>query len=271
MIGFARAAILALLLAISGCAVSPAARSVGYQTSNVDVSITRIVHGSVIVGMRGTRLLVDPWFYPRWIFRQSEPLGFLPDALPPLDAIVITRDGMAALDTTALRALAARVPVAIVPAGAETVLREFGFTTVTGLSAGASTVIGAVIVNAIAAGGYVLAHDATHVYLASDPDDMARVTADVERFVPLTVALLPIGGPRLLGFRQGIDPERAADWAVPLAATRTIPYRYGLAGGEPLYSYANDPADRFRRATRGRLSADRIVILNTGDGWHHNR
>jgi L-ascorbate metabolism protein UlaG (beta-lactamase superfamily) len=227
--GRSRGVAVTLLLAVTGCAVSPTARQVGYQTSNAEVSITRIAHGSVIVGMAGQRLLVDPWFYPRWIFRQSEPLGLLPDALPPLDAILITRDGSGTLDTTALRTLAGRVATVIAPPEAVAALGELGFTTVTAVATGSSATLGPLTVHATADGGYVVVQDATRVFVAADPADVAATTAEVARFAPLTVALLPIGGRRLLGLRRGLDPEGAAAWAAQLDANRTIPYRYGLA------------------------------------------
>jgi L-ascorbate metabolism protein UlaG (beta-lactamase superfamily) len=175
------------------------------------------------------------------------------------------------LDTTALRTLAGRVATVIAPPEAVAALGELGFTTVTAVATGSSATLGPLTVHATADGGYVVVQDATRVFVAADPADVAATTAEVARFAPLTVALLPIGGRRLLGLRRGLDPEGAAAWAAQLDANRTIPYRYGLAGGAPLYSYASNPSDRFRRALRGKLPADRIVVLAPGDGWHHTR
>ena len=260
-----------VLLALAGCAASPLSRPGAYQASDADVSITRIAHGSVIVALGRTPLLVDPWFHPRLLFHRTEPLGLLPDALPPLHGILITRAGSHFLDRIALHALAAQGSQIIAPAEIGADLRALGFADVLALPSGAGGAIGDVTVTATPDGGYLLAHGRQRVYIATDALDDDAVTTVRESLGPVTVALLPIGGPRLLGFRRGLDPERAAVLAGQIQADRTIPFRYGLGGGTPLWWYTKDPVDRFVRATRATLPANRVVVLAPGEGWHYSQ
>lgn len=259
------------LTSITGCAVGPAPQLVGYQPADADVSITRVVHGGVIVALHRTQILVDPWFYPRWAFHHSEPLPFLPTTLPSLDAIAITTEGAETLDTSALQTLSARVPRIIAPAGVSERLRDLGFADVVAIAPGSDATVHDVTVAATADGGYVLAHDATRVFVATNHLDDTTLAPTLTTYSPLSVALVPIGGPRLLGFQEGLDPEQAMRWAGKIRADRTIPYRYGRAGSEPLWSFADKPTDRFLAAAKGTLPRDRIVILRPGEGWHYTR
>src|SRR3989442_5231774 len=102
-----------LLLAaalVAGCAAVPLPRRSAYHPSDADLSVTRIVHGSVILEMRGTRVIVDPWFDSGWVVRQQEPLGLTPDGLPSLAAVLVTHRHRDHFDPDALRRLAATVP-----------------------------------------------------------------------------------------------------------------------------------------------------------------
>jgi len=50
----------AALLLVAACAPVPVPRRSVYHPSDADLSVTRIVHGSVIIEMHRTRVLVDP-------------------------------------------------------------------------------------------------------------------------------------------------------------------------------------------------------------------
>src|SRR5437016_12235550 len=94
----------------AACAAVPLPRRSAYHPSDADLSVTRIVHDSIILEMRGTRVVVDPWFESGWVVRQQEPLGLTPDSLPSFAAVLVTHGHRDHFDPGALRRLAATVP-----------------------------------------------------------------------------------------------------------------------------------------------------------------
>src|SRR5436309_2011971 len=97
----------------AACAAVPPPRHSVYHPSDADLSVTRIVHASLILEMRGTRVVVDPWFESGWMIRQQEPLGLTPDGLPSFAAVLVTHRHHDHFDPRALRRLAATVPEVI--------------------------------------------------------------------------------------------------------------------------------------------------------------
>src|SRR5262249_58662985 len=109
--GGGRSAGLALWLPLlAGCPPLPQARQATFHPSDAELAVTRIVHGSFVLEMHGTRLLVDPWFNSTWVMRQREPLGLTPSSLPKLSAVLLTGDDVTRFDPSALKDLATPTP-----------------------------------------------------------------------------------------------------------------------------------------------------------------
>ena len=125
--------VLVAVLAVA-CGAVPLPRRVVYHPSDADLSVTRIVHSSVIVEMAGTRVLIDPWFHSGLLVRQGEPLGLTPDGLPPLQAVLLTHDHGDHLDERALRGLAATIPQVVARPELHGRLAALGFRQVTDLA-----------------------------------------------------------------------------------------------------------------------------------------
>jgi L-ascorbate metabolism protein UlaG (beta-lactamase superfamily) len=270
------AAAIALLLA--GCFAVPVARHASYHPADADVSVTRIVHGSLIIEMAGSRVVVDPWFHSGLLARQTEPLGFKPDALPPCSAVVLTHSHRGHFDARALRELAATIPEVVAPPALHDRLVELGFRRVTALAWWEHAVIGLIDVTAVPArhavpeNGYVFGAGGTTAYVAGDTRDFPELVDIATAFPALDVALLPIGGERLLGFRREMTPEDAAHAATVLAPRRIVPIGYGARGGFPFFWYASNPLARFQKAlAAGGIDASRVVILEPGESWHYYR
>src|SRR5262245_31594121 len=170
----ARAPLLAALLALcTACAPVPLPRESAFHPADAGLSVTRVVHGSFLLELDGTRLAIDPWFHSGVITRQREPLGLLPGALPSLAAILITSEAADRLDTRALHDLASAVPRVIAPPALRAQLVAAGFSDVTGLAWWEpTTVAGGITVTAVpsgsgaAANGYVVVAPAARVYAA---------------------------------------------------------------------------------------------------------
>jgi L-ascorbate metabolism protein UlaG (beta-lactamase superfamily) len=269
-------ALLAVVALALGCGPTPVARRSAYHGSDADLAVTRIVHGSVILELGGTRLLVDPWFHSGICTRQVEPLGLTPDGLPSFSAVLITHAHPDHLDERALRNLSATIPEAIARPELHERLAGLGFHRVTDLGWWDRTSVGPVAVVAVPArhrvpeNGYVLETRAASVYVAGDTRPFPELVDIATRFPHLDAALLPVGGERLLGFRQEMTPEEAAEAAATLGARRFIPIGYGKRGGFPLRWYARHPARRFLAAcVQHGIDAARVVVLDPGESWHY--
>jgi L-ascorbate metabolism protein UlaG (beta-lactamase superfamily) len=268
----------ALAALLAACGTVPVPRASPYHPSDADLSVTRIVHGSVIVEMRGTRLVVDPWFHSGFLGRHREPLGLVPDTMPDAAAVLLTHRHAAHFDRRALRTLAARVPRAIGRPEMQARLAKLGFREVTGLEWWEKTTVGDLVATAVPArhgvpeNGYVLEAAGASVYLAGDTRYFPELVDVATRFPSLDAALLPIGGRRLFFVRREMGPNDAARAAAVLGPRRVIPIGYGATGPFPVAWFARRPVERFvdECGKRG-IAADRVVVLQPGESWHYYR
>jgi len=273
----ARRLVLAVAL-LAGCAGLPLPREGTYHGSDADLSVTRIVHGSLVLEMGKTRLLVDPWFNSAVTTRQTEALGMLPDKLPDASAVLLTHKHAGHYDPDALAAIAKKTPRAIVPPHMADAVRKLGFTDVTPIDWWDSTTVGPIRVTAVPAehnareNGYVVASDRVKVYVAGDTRWFQGLVDVAAAFPNLDVACLPIGGEKAMGFRRTMGPDEAAKAAALLKPRRVIPIAYGAAGGFPFVWYADEPVARFREAaTEDGLKPEQVVVLEPGESWHYFR
>lgn len=271
-----RRTLAAALIVLAGCVAVPVPRRSTYHGSDADLGVTRIVHGSLIVEMRGTRLLVDPWFHSGLVLRQSEPLGLTPDGLPGVAAILLTHAHSDHFDARALRELAPSVPQVVARPELAERLHALGFQRVVALDWWERTTIGDVTVTAVPArhpvpeNGYVLEAGGVQAYVAGDTRPFPELVDVATRFPALAVAVLPVGGERLLGFAREMGPDEAAEAAELLGARRLIPIGYGERGNFPLRWHARRPVERFVEACGKRgIAQDRIVVLEPGQSWHY--
>jgi len=268
--------LLSPLLLLAACTALPLPRAVTYHPSDADLSVTRIVHGSLILEMRGTRVLVDPWFHSGTVARQREPLGLLPEALPSASAVLITHGHADHLDPEALRAIAPKVPQVVAPPELHEKLAALGFTTVTDLAWWDRTSVGDIEITAVPTkhgvreNGYVLAHGGVTAYVAGDTRSFPEIVDIATVFPSLDVALLPIGGLRLLGLLREMSPEEAARAAALLGARRVIPIHYGARGFPPFTWRPSGVVERFADACEKEgIGRERVVVLEPGESWHY--
>ncbi|TMA63871.1 MAG: hypothetical protein E6J68_04165 [Deltaproteobacteria bacterium] len=260
----------------AACAAVPLPRRSVYHPSDADLSVTRIVHASLILEMRGTRVVVDPWFESGWMIRQQEPLGLTPDGLPSFAAVLVTHRHHDHFDRRALRRLAATVPEVIARPELHARLAHLGFQRVTDLGWWDRTRVGDIDVTAVPArhgvpeNGYVLAAGGVTVYVAGDTRYFDELVDVATVFPALDAAVLPVGGLRLLGVPREMGPGDAARAAAVLGARRLIPMGYGEEGGFPLRWHALKPVERFVKACAERgIDRQRIVVLEPGESWHY--
>ena len=267
----------ALILVLAGCAITPQPKSGPYHPSDALVTVTRIVHGSYLLELAGVRLLVDPWFYPRGFLTHSEPLGLTFRSLPPIHGILITHGHGDHLDSKALAALSDHDVPVVVRRGLRKRVMSAGYAKVTELDWWQTTEIADVTIHAVPANhtadenGYILERRGATVYVAGDTRYFEGMSEIGSRFTTIDVALLPIGGLRLLGILNHMRPKDAARAVSILQPRRVIPTHYGLAAPRPIYWTARDPLRDFREALDDLgQNGNRLVVIAPGESWHYN-
>ena len=235
--------------------------------------LTWVGHGTVVVAMGGTRVIVDPVLRPRILhLRRFHPVPR--HALRSLDAVLITHQHHDHLDPPSLERLGKDLPV-IVPAGAAGTLRRKRFTRVIEIAEGERLQIGQLRVQATPAEhdgkrdhplgphadpiGYLL-EGSRRIYVAGDTD----LFDGMELIGPVDYALLPIFGWGPTLGPGHMDPERAAEAARRLQARVAVPIHWGtlwpIGRGEP----PREPAEAFAAACAREAPATEARVLEPG-------
>ena len=250
--------------------------------------ITYVGHATLLVEVAGRRILTDPNFDPtlgRLLPRVSAP-GIALDALPPLDALLLTHAHADHLSFASLDRLPRDVPLFAPPPVARW-LRRCGYDHAVELAAGTTTELHGVTLHAAAARhdgsryGVDRWRGATNMYLVDTPEftlffagDTA-LTPDTHRLVAdalhaagrtLDVALLPIGHAPWWkpGFRRGhLTSADALELFDRLGARLLVPYHWGTFNH--VTSTAYDAITRLRGMLPGHRRAADVRILEPGE------
>ncbi|RZF64934.1 hypothetical protein EWE75_08730 [Sphingomonas populi] len=255
--------------------------------------VTMIGHAAVLIQIAGLNILTDPVWSPR-----ASPLAFAGpkritapgvtlDALPPIDAILLSHNHYDHLDVATLRALHARhAPLIVTPLGNDTIVRRHipAARTIArdwGEHAEIAPGAEAHVVPALhwssrgvrdrrmaLWGGFMLRVAGRQVYFAGDTGygTGAIFRAIHARFGAPDLALLPIGAydPRWFMAAQHTDPDEAIQIMTDLDARAAIGIHWGTfkLTDEP----RDDPALRLAAglATRG-IDPARFVALQPAE------
>lgn len=257
------------------------------------LGITFIGHSSFLIQIAGRNLLVDPVFATRLILlrRQRRP-GLRIDALPPIDAVLLTHAHMDHLNLPSLRRiirharrLTGVAPQAIVPNGVGDLVEKLGFRSVTELEWWQTTALEAdepeqaVQVTMTPCkhwgarmfkdthrhyGGYVMQGAGHSVYHSGDTAYFNGFREIGRRLQP-KVALLPIGAYFPDSYRAvHTSPEEALQAFVDLGSANTmVPMHFGTfpLGKEPMA----EPPVRLLNAARQAGLQDRVRVLAEGE------
>ena len=236
--------------------------------------LTWVGHGTVVLALGGTRVIVDPVLRPRLLhLRRFHRVP--PHALRSLDAVLITHLHHDHLDPPSLERIGKDVPL-VVPRGAAPLLRRKRFTQVMEIERDEEIRIGAMTVRATPAAhdsrrdvpvggssaeplGYVFDHE-RRIYVPGDTD----LFDDMERIGPVDLACLPVAG---WGPKLGpghLDPTRAAEAARRISAKVAIPIHWGTLWPIGMGSPPTDPPERFRAEARTIAPGTTVEVLPPG-------
>ncbi|WP_159663632.1 MBL fold metallo-hydrolase [Streptomyces mexicanus] len=230
------------------------------------VAVTWAGHASWVVRIGGLTVLTDPVWSRRIIGTPARitPVGVPWEALPPVDAVVISHNHYDHLDAPTLRRLPRRTPV-FVPAGLGRWFHRRRFTCVTELDWWEGAELSGVRIDFVPAhhwskrtltdtcrslwGGWVCtAPDGQRVSSAGDPGSAHWFSRTGSRYPGIDLALLPIGAydPRWWLRDVHCDPEEAVQAAQVLGARRMAPMHWGtfVLSAEPVL----EPLTRVRAA-----------------------
>lgn len=231
--------------------------------------ITYIGHATLLIEIQGRRILTDPNFDPalgRFLARVSDP-GIALDALPKLDAILVTHAHADHLSFTSLDHLPRDIPLYAPPAVAKWLVR-LGYSHALAVGPGETVEVHGLSIHAAlathqgsrygvdkwrkAANMYLIDTGVASCFFAGDTaltDDTTALVREhlLERGRRLDVALLPIGHAPWwkTSFRKGhLTSADALDLFGRMDARYLIPYHWGTF--DHVTSKAFDAIDRFR-------------------------
>lgn len=218
------------------------------------VRVTFVNHATMLVQMHGVNVLTDPVWSERvgpafWIGpRRHKAPGVAFDALPPIDAIVISHNHYDHLDAPTIERVVERdMPVVLAGLGTEKLLAELGIGQARAIDLDwwQSRKVGDVTITFTPAqhwstrtftdrfatlwGSFVVSDGQKSVYFAGDTGMGPHFRLVRERLGPPTIALLPIGAyrPRWFMRPQHIDPIEAVAAHRDLGAARSIGMHWG--------------------------------------------
>ena len=241
-----------------------------------ELRVTMVRCSTLLLQWRGRARLTDPWFGMRvWAMPCLQRPGLCPGDLPRLDAALVSHLHPDHFDRRALGELAP--PQVLVPAGSAAAMGgslEPGWRE---LSPGDEAEVAGIPVHAVRGPhtrpgpeeiNFVLQlPNLGPVFFGGD----ARLDQDVlrevhDRFGSFRLAMLPVGGSRILGRRTVMSPRDAVVAADLLQAREVIPiHEGGIWLSAPPLSYHPGRARRFAELMRGKWQAGRAAVLQPGE------
>lgn len=246
-------------------------------------SLTWIGHATFLLTLGGQKVITDPVLgptLPGFIPRHGEP-GIPPEALPPVDVVLVTHNHYDHLDAWSLRRLGPG-PTYVTPLGNAGLLRAASAQRVVELDWWGTTEVGGLEITLTPArhwsmrfpwnrndmlwGGFVVRSRDGAAYHSGDTAAFDGFAEIGRRLGPIDWALLPIGAydPRWFMGDQHINPEEAVEAAVQLQARTMVAMHWGTfrLTDERL----DEPPRRARAQWQRRgLPDDRLWILDVGE------
>jgi L-ascorbate metabolism protein UlaG (beta-lactamase superfamily) len=244
------------------------------------LTITRILHSSVLLDFDGSTILTDPWFSERPGYYHGEPYGVALGNLPPLVGVVSSHAHYDHFDMEAFQAYPDKAMPMVVKRDRgrmARLARNAGFTTIVELEPWESTMLGPIKVTAAPAAHsvpeitYLLEAHALTVYFGGDTLLIPELREIPVRFPHIDVALLPVNGLEIRpAFNRKVvmDAREAAELCAILQPRYAVPVHYTFTAGplrDRLLLKYTGTAEDFAEATARRAPATTVRILAPGE------
>ncbi len=240
--------------------------------------VTMIRCATLLIEWGDFRVLTDPWFSMRlWVIPCLRRPGIAVEALPPVDAVLVSHLHPDHWDAAAVARLRPPPRAVVFPPGGLARAGKGG-PGWTELPAWDDVLVGDVRVFAVPGPhtgpgpeevNYVLDFPGFgRVFFGGDARFDAGVLAEAAKSAPVRVAMLPVSGTRVLGRRTVMGPREAEAAADLLRAEFVIPIHEGgvWLSLPPLSLHPGRAADLRRRFER-RGEPDRVRVLAEGESW----
>jgi L-ascorbate metabolism protein UlaG (beta-lactamase superfamily) len=245
----------------------------------MSITVTRVVHASVLIDFDGQTFLTDPWFSERPGYLWGEPLGVTVDRLPRLAGVIVSHAHYDHYDIGAFSTYPDKGVAMIVKRGTAGTARKAGFTNVTEVDPWEKATIGSAEITAAPArhgvpeNTYVIQRDGATIFFGADTLLIPALSEVARRFPRIDLALLPINGLRLKpAFNRkivmnGVDAAVLCSILKPRVA---IPIHYAFRGG-PIsdslllgYDRRSGSPEAFRELTQEKAPSTRVEVLEPG-------
>lgn len=246
------------------------------MSASPSLAVTRLAHSCHLLEIGGATVLTDPWFSEKAGYHPGEPLAMGVNALPALDAVVISHHHYDHCDLDQLRHYRdLSVPLIVAEPVAERAVKA-GFTDVRVLrpwqstSVGDLTVTGAPAKHAVYEVTFVLQSGGATVYFAGDTLLIPELNELPDRFPQIDLALVPTNGLRIrpqLNRQVVMDAEEAAALVGRLRARVAVPHHYAFTSGpvgDRLLTKSDTDPQHFARAARDKAPGTTVHVIATG-------
>jgi L-ascorbate metabolism protein UlaG (beta-lactamase superfamily) len=240
------------------------------------LTVTRIAHSCHLIQIGDKTILTDPWFSEKLFYHPGEPVALQPEALPHLDAVLISHEHYDHCDLRAFRRYPDHDVPMIVAGPVVAKARKAGFTNVTPLEPWQNTRVGDITVHA--APGLHGVHEVTYVvqaggrnvYFAGDTLLIPELLTLAERHDEFDLALLPVNGLtiRTAGNKQVVmNADDAAELTAALRPKLVVPQHYAFTGGavgDRLILRSDKNPKLFVKAVERLAPSVPVTVIDTG-------
>lgn len=241
------------------------------------LTLTRVVHSSVLVDFDGSAILTDPWYSERPGYYHGEPVGIAIEALPRLAGVVVSHNHYDHYDMDAFAAYPDKTVPFVVKRGTAEPALQAGFHKVTELDPWETVSLGPVQVTAapgkhsVPENTYLLQANGFIVYFGGDTLLISELKEVARRFPHIDVALVAINGLmiRPLMNRQVVmNAQEAAELCEMLHPRFAVPMHYAFTAGrwrDRLLLKYNGTPEEFARTTAQQAPETQVRILAPGE------
>lgn len=234
------------------------------------MKITYIGHATVLIESTHGNILTDPWFTqgPHLLRRKRMP-ALDPSQLPGIDYILLSHEHFDHFDPRSLITLSGHSTV-IVHRGLGNKVKHFGFEHVKELFPWESFANSFLEITAVPAShsryslGFVISYEKT-IYFAGDTTLIPKDFQKIGRDFSVDLAILPIGGVKVLGLQKKVmNPEDALKAIELINPAKVLPVHWGTFKKRSLLMWMTGMPEQLQDLVKREKLTAEILHLEEG-------